>query len=159
MSAVRQQGRAKRPSPAIDWKLLQRMARAASKEAYAPYSGYQVGAALLASDGRIFLGANVENASYGLAQCAERTAIGAAVVGGAREFIAIAIASPGDAPATPCGMCRQVLSEFPPSFPVRCFAETGAPIDSTVTELLPGAFGPAELAATKRPKTSSRRGA
>lgn len=157
MSAIRRKRAAKKPGPPIDWKLLQRMARAASKKAYAPYSGYQVGAALLASDGRIFLGANVENASYGLAQCAERTAIGAAVVAGARKFVAIAIASPGSAPATPCGMCRQVLSEFPPSFPVRCFAETGAPTDSTVTELLPGAFGPAELAAAKRAKKPAKR--
>jgi cytidine deaminase len=146
VSAIRQKSRAKTKAPSIDWKLLQRMARAASKKAYAPYSGYQVGAALLASDGRIFLGANVENASYGLAQCAERTAIGAAVVAGARKFVAIAIASPGSAPASPCGMCRQVLSEFPPSFSTRCFAETGEPIDSTVAALLPGAFGPAELA-------------
>lgn|GEM_PF-116308 len=150
MSAIRRKSRLKAPGPAIDWKLLQRMARAASTKAYAPYSGYHVGAALLASDGRIFVGANVENASYGLAQCAERTAIGAAVVAGARKFVAIAIASPGSVPASPCGMCRQVLSEFPPSFPTRCFAEKGEPVDSTVTELLPGAFGPAELAQAKR---------
>lgn len=140
----------------IDWKLLQKLARAASKKAYAPYSKYHVGAALLASDGRIFVGANVENASYGLAQCAERSAIGAAVVAGARRFTAIAIASPGSTPATPCGMCRQVLSEFPPSFPVRCFAERGAPLDSTVEALLPGAFGPAELAQAATPKKTPR---
>ncbi len=154
MSAIRGKSR-KKAAPkasAVDWKQLQKLARAASKKAHAPYSGYHVGAALLASDGRIFLGANVENASYGLAQCAERTAIGAAVVAGARKFVAIAIASPGTKPASPCGMCRQVLAEFPPSFPVRCFAERGEPVDSTVSALLPGAFGPAELAQAKPKK-------
>ena len=140
----------------IDWKKLTKLARKASTKAYAPYSEYHVGAALLADDGRIFLGANVENASYGLAQCAERSAIGAAIVAGARRFVAIAIASPGSVPATPCGMCRQVLSEFPPSFPVRCFAEKGAPLDSTVKKLLPGAFGPAELAQAANPPRSKK---
>jgi cytidine deaminase len=138
-----------RPAP-IDWPALVRAAKAARKKAYAPYSKYQVGAALLASDGRVFVGCNVENASYGLCQCAERTAIGAAVAAGARRFSAIAIASPGSTPATPCGMCRQVLAEFPPSFPVRCIAQRGAPIDTTVAALLPGAFGPSVLFARER---------
>ena len=130
---------------AIDWDALHRAAEAVRARAYAPYSGYSVGAALLAADGRVFTGANVENASYGLAQCAERSAIGAAIAAGARAFDAIAIVSPGDVPASPCGMCRQVLAEFPPSFPVRCWAERGAPLETDVASLLPGAFGPAVL--------------
>ena len=98
----------------------------------------------------MFVGANVENASYGLAQCAERSAIGAAVAAGATRFVAIAIASPGARPATPCGMCRQVLAEFPPAFAVRCVAERGEPVTSDVAALLPAAFGPAELEAAER---------
>jgi homotetrameric cytidine deaminase len=134
------------PEGSIDWEALRRAAEAARALAYAPYSGYSVGAALLAEDGRVFAGANVENVSYGLSQCAERTAVGAAIAAGARRFTAIAVVSPGDAPASPCGMCRQVLAEFPPSFPVRCWAERGEPLLTDVTSLLPGAFGPAVLA-------------
>jgi cytidine deaminase len=105
----------------------------------------------------VFSGANVENASYGLAQCAERSAIGAAIAAGARRFAAIAIVSPGTVAATPCGMCRQVLAEFPPSFPVRCWAESGAPIESDVAALLPGAFGPAVLAQGQRLEQGRRK--
>lgn len=134
----------------IDWDALKRAAQDVRARAYAPYSGYSVGAALLASDGRVFVGANVENASYGLSQCAERSAVGAAIAAGARSFAAIAIVSPGEHPASPCGMCRQVLAEFPPSFPVRCWAERGEAIETDVTALLPGAFGPAVLAQGQR---------
>jgi cytidine deaminase len=132
-------------APAIDWAALSRAAREVRARAYAPYSGFTVGAALLAEDGRVFVGANVENASYGLCLCAERSAIGSAIAAGAARFRAIAIASPGDTPASPCGMCRQVLAEFPPSFPIRCYAERGEPIEMDVAGALPGAFGPAVL--------------
>lgn len=135
------------PPATIDWDALARAAREVRARAYAPYSAFTVGAALLAEDGRVFVGANVENASYGLCQCAERSAIGSAIAAGARRFRAIAIASPGDVPATPCGMCRQVLAEFPPSFPIRCYAERGEPIETDVASALPGAFGPSVLAA------------
>lgn len=133
------------PTGAIDWAALEDASREARERAYAPYSGYRVGAALLADDGRVFLGANVENASYGLCQCAERSAIGAAVVAGARRFRAICIATGGEQPATPCGMCRQVLAEFPPSFPVRCVSAGGGRVDSDTAALLPLGFGPAVL--------------
>ena len=89
------------------------LAREASSSSYSPYSHFKVGAALLCTDGRIFQGTNIENRSYGLTMCAERSAVSAAVSSGAREFDAVAIYSPdSDYPVPPCGACRQVLSEF-----------------------------------------------
>ncbi len=87
-------------------------ARDASTRAYAPYSRFHVGAAVLADDGRVFTAANVENASYGLTSCAERNAVFAAVSAGVRVIIAVAIHTPTDASVSPCGACRQVISEF-----------------------------------------------
>lgn len=87
-------------------------AREVLRQAYAPYSEFRVGAALEADDGRVFLGCNVESASYGLTICAERMAIGAAVAGGARRFRRIAVAMEVDPPGAPCGACRQLLAEF-----------------------------------------------
>jgi cytidine deaminase len=84
----------------------------ARARAYAPYSSYQVGAAVLGDDGVIYQGANVENASYGLAMCAERGAVAAAVMGGARRIEAVAVATASSPPAAPCGMCLQTLNEF-----------------------------------------------
>ncbi len=125
-----------------DWEMLAERARAARSQAYAPYSRYLVGAALLDDRGRVYAGANVENASYGLGICAERSAISAAIADGARRFAGLVVMTEGDAPATPCGACRQVLREFPPSFPVRCLTASGARIDTTVDALLPLGFGP-----------------
>jgi len=129
----------------VDWASLRRAASAARRRAYAPYSKFRVGAALLGEDGRVFTGANVENASYGLSLCAERSAIAAAIAAGVRRFAAIAIASDGARPATPCGQCRQVLAEFPPSFPVLCFTPRGDEVHSDVRTLLPQGFGPSYL--------------
>ncbi len=89
-------------------------ARAAADRAYCPYSGHPVGAAVLTADGATWPGCNVENASYGLAMCAERVAIASAIAAGQREIRAVAIYVPGQAPATPCGACRQVLLELAP---------------------------------------------
>lgn len=129
----------------IDWGALEEAATEARSRAYAPYSGYTVGAALLADDGRVFVGVNVENASYGLALCAERTAVAKAVSEGVRTFRAIVVATGGPRAGAPCGMCRQVLAELGPSYPVRCISDRGDRFDTTVAELLPFPFGPSYL--------------
>ena len=121
---------------------LARAAIEAARRAYAPYSKFKVGAALLAEDGRVFTGCNVENASYGLTNCAERTAVFKAVSEGATQFAALAIAGGVGEVAMPCGACRQVLAEVcPPEMPVRCVTLDGAVArDFTIGELLPGVF-------------------
>lgn len=113
-------------------------------KAYAPYSNYQVGAALLTSSGRIFTGVNVENAAYPDSMCAERSAIFTAVGAGERDFEAIAVATRNG--GTPCGSCRQVLSEFGLDIEVYLVDESGILVQqNTVRELLPGAFLPKDL--------------
>ena len=121
---------------------LAEAAIAAADKAYAPYSKFKVGAALLAEDGRVFTGCNVENASYGLTNCAERTAVFKGVSEGATRFTALAIAGGVGEVAMPCGACRQVLAEFlPPEAPVRCVTLDGAIVrDFTIGALLPGIF-------------------
>ena len=123
----------------INMDELYGIALKAADTAYAPYSHFRVGAALLAADGTIFSGCNVENRSYGLTICAERSAVVRGVGQGYRSFIALAIATPDSKePVGPCGACRQVLSEFMESAsPVR-FAGTGPKrVDSTIGELYP----------------------
>lgn len=120
-------------------KLIE-MARQARENAYAPYSNYRVGAALLAKSGKIYVGCNFENASFGAGICAERVALGAAVAAGEREFEAVACVG-ADSKITPCGICRQALSEFG-DMSVYC---SGPDTDSevreyTLSELLPHAF-------------------
>lgn len=116
-------------------------ARGAMVHAHAPYSGYRVGAALLCRDGTVFSGCNVENASYGLTNCAERTALFAAVATGRRDFAALAVASSEQPPPRPCGACRQVLAEFcPPDFPVYV-ATQGGHETYLLADLLPHGFG------------------
>lgn len=124
-------------------KTLMDMARAAMRLAYCPYSKYAVGAALLAADGRVFTGCNVENASFGLTLCAERVAVMAAVAAGCRDFAALAVAATGVAFPYPCGACRQVLAEFgSPDMPVYLAdAKEEAVIrQHALGELLPFAF-------------------
>ena len=96
----------------MDWEALVKAAWQVRERAYAPYSRFQVGAALLAADGRIFVGCNVENLSYGLTNCAERVAVGAAVAAGAMDLVAVAVVADTAVPISPCGACRQVLAEF-----------------------------------------------
>jgi cytidine deaminase len=114
----------------------------ARKHAYVPYSRFPVGAALVTSDGQVFRGCNVENASYGLCNCAERTAVFKAVSEGVHRFAAVAVVADTDGPVSPCGACRQVLSEFcAPEVPVYLADMKGNIRETTVGELLPGAFG------------------
>ena len=118
--------------------------REAMARAYAPYSRFRVGAALLAADGRVFEGCNVENASFPVSLCAERAALGAAVSAGAREFVAVAIATEAYQPTPPCGMCRQALAEFAPALAV-VSVTAGDQARWSLQELLPSAFTPAWL--------------
>jgi cytidine deaminase len=120
-------------------------ARDASTRAYAPYSLFKVGAAVLTDDGRIFTAANIENASYGLTSCAERNAVFAAVFAGARRIVAVAIHTPTAAPTAPCGACRQVIFEFGPEARVLSCCAGTAIDESSIGVLLPGAFGPRDL--------------
>jgi cytidine deaminase len=124
----------------VDWKRLQAEAVRARNNAYAPYSRFSVGAALLGDDGRVFTGCNVENASYGLCICAERNAVFSAVAAGVQKFRAIAVVSSAAQLVTPCGACRQVLAEFAPSFDVRCYGSDGSEAVYTTASLLPHAF-------------------
>ena len=111
----------------------------ARKAAYAPYSRFAVGAALLAESGRVFCGCNVENLSFGLTICAERNAVAAAVAAGERKFRAIAIVADSKTPVSPCGACRQVLAEFGMELEVTCVNLEGEKFSAKLSELLPRA--------------------
>lgn len=126
-----------------DVRRLIEEAAAARNKAYVPYSGFQVGAALLLGDGSVQHGCNIENAAYSPTNCAERTALFAAIAAGAApgSFRAIAVIGDTPEPITPCGVCRQVLSELcPPDMPVLLANVQGRRRVTTVAELLPGAF-------------------
>jgi cytidine deaminase len=127
----------------MDDRELVQLAQEARKKAYAPYSHYDVGAALLTASGQVFTGCNVENAVYPLALCAERTAIVKAVSEGQRDFIAIAIATRNG--GSPCGACRQVMSEFAPRLRVLLTDDAGHVRQFTLDQLLPESFGPESL--------------
>ncbi|MFM9105288.1 MAG: cytidine deaminase [Chloroflexota bacterium] len=124
------------------------LAREAASLAYAPYSEFPVGAALISGDGRVFTGANIENASYGLGCCAERTAVFRAVLEGADEVRAIAVWAPRAAPCPPCGACRQVLVEWRPREGDMTVILEGpdGPLVQTLESLIPLSFGPRNLA-------------
>ncbi len=124
---------------------LPRLAQEASRQAYVPYSKFFVGTALLCTDGRVFTGCNVENASYGLARCAEQTAIQKMVSEGGRAFTHIAVFTQASPPSSPCGACRQILFEFGPDAIVEMVNHLGESRSSSVRELIPLAFGPSDL--------------
>jgi len=130
------------PSSEIDRAL--ELAKQYRERAYAPYSGFTVGAALVAENGDLFGGANVENASYGLAICAERAAMVSAVSAGQRSFRAIAIAGPTTTTTVPCGACRQFMNEFNPDLVIAYSTPDGVE-ETTLDKLLPNAFGPKNL--------------
>lgn len=135
-----------RPKPAKAPRLsraeqdLVTAALGAMKQAYAPYSRFRVGAALRAADGRVFVGCNVENASYGATVCAERNAVASAVVEGATRFDLLAIATRTSPPSPPCGLCRQVLGEFSPDLKILLVNPKGEAVRSKLSKLLPMNF-------------------
>ncbi len=121
----------------MNWDQLVDAAWAVRENAHAPYSGFQVGAAVLAEDGRIFTGCNVENLSYGLTQCAERVAIGTAIAAGVRRFLAVVVVAETAVPISPCGGCRQVMAEF--GVPRVLLANRAERLEFSLEELLPRA--------------------
>lgn len=125
---------------------LMEQAKKAREKAYVPYSKFQVGAALLSSEGKVYHGANIENAAYSLTCCAERTALFKAYTEGDTIFTAIAVVADTKRPVPPCGACRQVISELcPPDMPVYLTNLHGDVQEIAVKDLLPGAFSPEDL--------------
>jgi cytidine deaminase len=122
------------------WDTLKAAAMDARANAYAPYSGFTVGAAVRTQSGAVFAGCNVENASYGATICAERAALAAAVAAGERELVALVIASGAKSPTPPCGICRQCVAELAPSLPIRSYDS-----EYDLASLLPDAFGRDQL--------------
>jgi cytidine deaminase len=127
------------------YEKLIKEAERAKKKAYTPYSKFKVGAAVLCADGKIFTGCNIENASFGLTVCAERVAIFKAISEGSTKFEAIAVIGDTDKPCSPCGACRQVMSEFCEDAPLIMANSKGDVKIKKVKELLPEAFGKNDL--------------
>ncbi len=137
------------PTPNVDAAQLVAQAIAAQQRAYAPYSSYPVGAAVMGDDGRIYTGCNVENAVYPLTVCAERVAITKAISEGAQHILAVAVATANG--GTPCGACRQVMREFgEPEMPVFIAQLDGSYRQRTLEALLPEGFSAVDLAVTQR---------
>jgi len=127
---------------AMDYSELIKMAEEAMQKAYAPYSGFRVGAAVLSGNGRVYTGANIENASYGATCCAERVAIFKAVSEGEKGIQAVAVASSSEETVFPCGICRQVMAEFGDAeMKILCGKTKGEYEVYTLRELLPHSFG------------------
>lgn len=129
----------------VDRTSLFAAARAVLEHSHSPYSKVRVGAALVDARGQVFVGCNVENASYGLTICAERSAIGRAVVEKADQLLAVAIVTNRPRALMPCGACRQVLMEFAPDLLVLCEGADGEVVERSLSDLLPDAFEPKDL--------------
>ena len=125
----------------IDWASLARQAWAAREQAYSPYSKFAVGAALLSESGEVYSGCNVENISFGLTICAERSAVTAAIQAGCRKFLGIAIVADTETPVVACGACRQFLAEFHPALPICAVGRGGVSHSWLLSDLLPSPFG------------------
>ena len=134
------------PTPA-QLRKIESLARKAARRAYAPYSNFPVGAAVLTAAGEAFVGCNVENAAFGLGNCAERTAIFNAIASGKGTFQlkCVVVYTPTKTAVTPCGACRQVIHEFGPATRVISICDSRDRIDVSIGTLLPGAFGPGDL--------------
>ena len=132
-----------RSTSSLDGAMLARLREAAqsvAKNSYSPYSSFSVGAAILTGAGTIHAGTNVENASYGLTICAERSAMAQAVAAGHTDPITLVLYAPTAEPAMPCGACRQFLAEFNPQLPIYCVGEHGPAREESLDVLLPDAF-------------------
>jgi cytidine deaminase len=127
---------------------LLEMAELAASRAYAPYSGFRVGAAVLAGSGRSYPGANVESASYGATICAERGAVAAAVAAGETQIRACVVITPTPEPSSPCGICRQLLAEFGPDVAVFAVGQGDGVMAARIGDLLPASFGATDLRAS-----------
>lgn len=137
---------------------LEKAARAVAKASYSPYSKFRVGTAVLAGSGRIYSGCNVENASYGLCNCAERTAIFTAAAAGERKLRAVVVYTPTPTPTMPCGACRQVINEFGPRAIVISVCNSAKRNETTLPALLSDAFGPENLikGSSRKPARKAR---
>ena len=128
---------------------LEKSARAAIKTAYAPYSKFAVGSAVLAGSGKIYAGVNVENASFGMCNCAERTAIFSAIAAGEKEIAAVVVYTPTATPTAPCGACRQVINEFGPDAAILGICDSPRRLDTKLPAIFGAAFGPKNLRAKR----------
>ena len=143
--------------PSSTLRRLERAARVAAQSSYSPYSKFKVGAAILTGSGRVYAGANIENASYGLCNCAERTAIFTAAAAGERQLRAVAVYTPTTTPTMPCGACRQVINEFGPHAVIISVCDSMERKETTLSQLLPDAFGPADLVKAAPPVRRGKR--
>jgi cytidine deaminase len=143
-------------SPAV-LRRLEAAARAVAKHSYSPYSKFRVGTSVLAGSGKIYTGCNVENASYGLCNCAERTAIFSAAAAGERSVRAVVVFTPTPTPTMPCGACRQVINEFGRHAIVISVCNSAKRIETSLPALLSEAFGPENLIKGSRRSTSRKR--
>jgi cytidine deaminase len=132
-------------SPSADFAALRAAAERAMRHAYAPYSGFRVGAALRATDGTIIAGCNVENASYPAGSCAERGALATAVAAGHQKFTHVVVVTEAEEPTPPCGICRQALVEFAPFIQIVSLTTSGAEARWSLADLLPHPFTPQSL--------------
>lgn len=136
---------------------LEKAARTAAKISYAPYSKFRVGTAILAGSGKIYTGCNVENASYGLCICAERTATFTAVAAGERKLKAVVVYTPTKTPTMPCGACRQVINEFGAEATVIGICDSASRIETALPVLFTEAFGPQNLIKASHSKKPARK--